>query len=190
MLCDSYADVCVQMCCRTLSMLAWSSLCSPYSVYMIASVSTEWAYCSLPWESSMVKLIVYSYLRQAPRDEVCAFLNFAFWVSSMCFRSLKKLAHGESLLARWKAETHCPAISWVLLQKLWGHKTSFLPLDISSRAMCAPCDMWMFLLNPIEKYMITMVEFLGLWMSNMEQNPIFFSFSIYIKTWKMRNKVQ
>lgn len=42
--------------------------------------------------------------------------------------------------------------------------------------MCAPCDMWMFLLNPIEKYMVTMVEFLGLWMSNMEQNPIFFHF--------------
>lgn len=45
--------------------------------------------------------------------------------------------------------------------------------------MCAPCDMWMFLLNPIEKYMVTMVEFLGLWMSNMEQNPIFFIFHLH-----------
>lgn len=56
---------------------------------------------------------------------------------------------GESFLVRRKAETHYPAISRVLLQKYWGHKTSFLQVDMSSRATRASRDVWVFLLNPI-----------------------------------------
>lgn len=40
------------------------------------------------------------------------------------------------------AETHCPDISQVLLQKGWSHETSFLQLKMNSRDMCASHDMW------------------------------------------------